>query len=331
MKITIIGSGSWGTALGILACSNQRADITLLTREAEDAALINENRENTRYLPGVVLPENLRASSDPVSALQNADVVLFVIPTSYYRATAASYQNLVPQTATLMSCSKGIERETGLRMSEILSELFPKNKIAVISGPNHAEEIARRLPACAVIGCAVTELAVQLQECFSTETFRIYTSTDIAGIELGGAIKNVYALAAGIATGLQLGDNALAALTTRSLAEMTRLGTALGGQTETFSGLSGVGDLIATCFSTHSRNHQVGLALAAGETAAEAESRLGMVAEGVPNTLSIYERARDIQIRTPLLDAMHTILYLEQPAKQVLHQLLTRDPRSESE
>lgn len=330
MKTTIIGSGSWGTALGILSASNGH-QITLLTREAEQADTLNSTRSNERYLPGVSLPPNLVATADAKTALADAELVLFVIPSAHLRQTAQRFRDLISPECPLLSCTKGIERGTGLRMSQILAEVFPGNPIAVLSGPNHAEEIARGLPACAVIGASNDELAEQLQGQFATATFRTYTSTDIAGIELGGAIKNVYALAAGIASGLKLGDNALAALTTRSLAEMTRLGIALGGEPETFAGLSGIGDLIATCFSTHSRNHQVGLALAAGETAAEAEARLGMVAEGVPNTLSIYEKSRQIGARTPLIDAMYAILYQDKPASNVLHQLLTRDPRPEAE
>ena len=330
MKTSIIGSGSWGTALGILSASNNH-EVTLLTREQEQADVLNSTCCNERYLPGVTFPKNLSASANPGAALSSAELILFVVPTAHFRQTAESFQRLISPQTVLLSCAKGIERGSGLRMSQILSEVYPNNPVAVLSGPNHAEEIARGLPACAVIGGPDEELAARLQTQFATDTFRTYTSTDIAGIELGGAIKNVYALAAGIATGLKLGDNALAALATRSLAEMTRLGIQMGGQAETFAGLSGVGDLIATCFSVHSRNHQVGLALAAGETATEAEARLGMVAEGVPNTLSIYETSQSIGARTPLLDAMHAILYRDQPAPEVLHQLLTRDHRREAD
>ena len=330
MKTTIIGSGSWGTALGILAASNNH-EVTLLTREQGQADTLNSSRANERYLPGVSYPENLTASATPEDCLPTSELVLFVIPTAHFRSTAEKFKSLIRPETILLSCSKGIERGTALRMSQVLSDVSPNNPIAVLSGPNHAEEIARGLPACAVIGAPNEEFAVQLQTQFATDTFRTYTSTDIAGIELGGAIKNVYGLAAGIATGLKLGDNTLSALVTRSLAEMTRLGIQLGGQAETFAGLSGIGDLIATCFSTHSRNHNVGLALAAGESAAEAEARLGMVAEGVPNTLSIYETAQAHGARTPILDAMHAILYRDQPASEVLHQLLTRDPRPEAD
>lgn len=330
MKTTIIGSGSFGTALGILAASNNH-EVTLLTRRQEQADTLNSDRINKRYLPEAPFPDGIYASASPEDSLPNAELVLFAFPTAHFRSTAENYKPHISPQAMLLSCAKGIERGSGLRMSEVLSEVYPSNPVGVLSGPNHAEEISRGLPACAVIGSPNEELATLLQKQFATDTFRTYTSSDIAGIELGGAIKNVYGLAAGIATGLKLGDNALAALVTRSLAEMTRLGILLGGHPETFAGLSGIGDLIATCFSTHSRNHQVGLALAAGETAAAAEKRLGMIAEGIPNTLSIYERSQAIGARTPLLDAMHAILYLDQPAPEVLHQLLTRDHRSEAE
>jgi glycerol-3-phosphate dehydrogenase (NAD(P)+) len=216
-------------------------------------------------------------------------------------------------------------------MSEILTGQLPRNPVAVLSGPNHAEEIAACLATCAVIGTRDETLARRLQELFTTPHFRSYTSDDLAGIELGGAIKNVYAIAAGIAAGLGLGDNAIAALVTRALAEMTRLGTRLGGRVETFAGLSGVGDLIATCFSRHSRNHRVGLALGAGKTLEEATSSLGMVAEGVPNTLSIHETAQRVGVRTPIIDAVHAILYRGMPAARALHELLNRDPRPEND
>ena len=204
-------------------------------------------------------------------------------------------------------------------------------ELAALSGPNHAEEIARGQAACAVIGCTNADVATSLQDLFTLSHFRPYTSTDLAGIELGGALKNVYAIAAGVAHGLGLGDNATAALVTRALAEMTRLGVALGGQKETFSGLSGVGDLLVTCFSEHLRNHRVGLALGSGKTLAEATESLGMVAEGVPNTLSIHEAARKAGARTPIIDAAYSILYEDKPAAEAMKELLTRDTRTEEE
>jgi glycerol-3-phosphate dehydrogenase (NAD(P)+) len=214
-------------------------------------------------------------------------------------------------------------------MSQIIGDSFPDNPIAVLSGPNHAEEIAEGLPAAATIGCPDEVAAKALQHIFSADRFRSYTNHDIAGIELGGAIKNVFAIAAGVTMGLKLGDNAISALVTRALAEMTRLGTDLGGQPETFAGLSGLGDLIATCFSVHSRNHKVGLALGQGKSLPEAVAALGMVAEGVPNTRSIHEAARRVGTRTPILDAVYAVLYQETPPAEALDRLFRRPPRKE--
>jgi len=216
-------------------------------------------------------------------------------------------------------------------MSQVIGDYFPENPIAVLSGPNHAEEIAEGLPAAATIGCSDEEVGIALQDIFATDRFRSYTNHDIAGIELGGAIKNVFAIAAGVTMGLNLGDNAISALVTRALAEMTRLGTDLGGQTETFAGLSGLGDLIATCFSVHSRNHKVGLALGLGKTLEEAVSELGMVAEGVPNTRSIYEAARRAGTRTPILDVVYAVLYEHVPPAEALDRLFRQTPRKEVE
>lgn len=326
----ILGSGSFGTALaGLLAKRVDRA--LVIGRDPQVADSINQDHRNPRYLSNHPLPKNVVASVALGDCL-SASLVLFCVPTSATRETAAHLATLgLPEETVLLSCAKGIERTTGERMSEILREQFPANPVAVLSGPNHAEEIAAGLATCAVIGCRDGQLACRLQELFTTPRFRSYTSDDIAGIELGGAIKNVYAIAAGIAAGLGLGDNAIAALVTRALAEMTRLGVALGGRAETFAGLSGVGDLIATCFSQHSRNHRVGLALGRGISLGEATASIGMIAEGVPNTLSIHEAARRAGVRTPIIDAVHAILYEGMPASRALQELLNRDPRPETD
>jgi len=326
----IIGSGSFGTALAKLL-SPKLESIVLIGRDPTTAETINRDRKNPHYLSGVTLDENVRASANLTDALAHP-LVLFVVPTSATRDTAKILADAgLPETVTLLSCAKGIEKQTGDRMSEILREIFPNNPIAAISGPNHAEEIATGLATCAVIGSEDHDLAIQLQELFTFPHFRSYTSDDLAGIELGGAVKNVYAIAAGMAHGLGLGDNAVAALVTRALAEMTRLGTALGGRVETFSGLSGVGDLLVTCFSEHSRNHRVGLALGGGKTLEEAVTSLGMIAEGVPNTLSIHEAARRAGVRTPIIDAVFSILYEGKPVPLAMKELLNRDPRPETD
>ena len=309
----ILGAGSLGTALAKLLAPKLET-IVLVSIEQDCVDGINGDHRNPKYLTSIELAPNVRASMDHRAALA-MPLVIFAVPTSAIRTEAAKLAALgLPPDTPLLSCAKGIERNTGERMSQILREVFPNNPIGILSGPNHAEEIAQNLVTCAVIASTNQLLAEALQELFTLPHFRVYTSDDVAGIELGGAVKNVYALAAGMAHGLGLGDNAVAALVTRALAEMTRLGVALGGNRETFAGLSGVGDLIVTCFSEHSRNHRVGFAIGTGQALDAAVAALGMVAEGVPNTLSIHDAARRAGVRTPILDAVYAVLYQGTPA-----------------
>jgi glycerol-3-phosphate dehydrogenase (NAD(P)+) len=325
----ILGAGSLGTALAKLLAPKLDS-ILLVSIDRNCADGINRDHRNPKYLSDFELPTNIRATTDHREALP-MPLIIFAVPTLAIRSEAEKLAALgLPENVALLSCSKGIERNTGERMSQILRDVFPRNPIGILTGPNHAEEIARDLVTCAVVASENPGLAEALQDVFTLPHFRVYTSDDVAGVELGGAVKNVYAIAAGMAHGLGLGDNAVAALVTRALAEMTRLGVALGGDQETFSGLSGVGDLIVTCFSEHSRNHRVGLALGAGSTLEQAVSSLGMVAEGVPNTLSIYDAARKAGIRTPILDSVYSVLYQGKPAATAMRQLLDRDPRPEN-
>lgn len=324
----ILGSGSFGMAMAKLLAP-KLAEIVLIGRDAETVRSINNEHRNPHYLSDVLLDEHVRATTDIAEALTHP-MVLFAVPTSATRDMAQTLAAAhFPAEITLLSCAKGIERTTGARMSQVLRAIFPDNPLAALSGPNHAEEIATGKATCAVIGSDDHDLAVRLQDLFTLPHFRSYTSDDLAGIEFGGAVKNVYALAAGMAHGLGLGDNAVAALVTRALAEMTRLGIALGGRMETFAGLSGVGDLIVTCFSQHSRNHRVGVALGSGKSLEEAVAALGMVAEGVPNTISIHEAARRVGVRTPIIDSVYGILYEGKSAPLAMRELLTRDPRPE--
>lgn len=329
-RAAILGTGSFGTALAHLIGQSLK-EVLMVGRDTVVIDAINRDRANPRYITKSVLPDSVRATARFEEAAE-FPLILFCVPTSATRETAERLNRigLLPGAA-LLSCAKGIERGSGERMSSIIEACCPGHPVAVLSGPNHAEEIATDLATCAVIGCRDEELAKDLQALFTTPTFRSYTSDDLAGIELGGAIKNVYAIAAGITSGLGLGDNAISALVTRALAEMTRLGVQLGGRVETFAGLSGVGDLIATCFSEHSRNHRVGLALGKGQSLEEAVEQLGMVAEGVPNTESIYEAARKVGARTPIIDAVYSILYQGKPAGHALKELITRDPRPEND
>jgi glycerol-3-phosphate dehydrogenase (NAD(P)+) len=324
----ILGAGSLGTSLARLL-ARALDHVLLVSIDGPCVAGINQNHRNPKYLSDIELPANVTATLDHADALAHP-LIIFAVPTSGIRSEAGKLKNLgLAADRALLTCAKGIERNTGERMSEILAEIFPDNPIAVLTGPNHAEEIARDLVTCAVIASTNPALAITLQQVFNQPRFRVYTSEDVAGAELGGAVKNVYAIAAGMAHGLGLGDNAVAALVTRALAEMTRLGIAMGGKRETFSGLSGVGDLVVTCFSEHSRNHRVGYALGIGKTLDEAVSSLGMVAEGVPNTLSIHQAAHAAGIRAPILDAVYSVLYQGKPAADAMRELLARDPRPE--
>lgn len=326
----VLGAGSLGTAIARLL--GPRLDsLVLVSIEPECVDGINRDHRNPKYLTDAVLAPHVRATLDHREAL-GEPLVIVAVPTAGVRSEARKLARLgLPPTTPLVSCAKGIEQATGKRMSELLHEELPANPVGVLTGPNHAEEIARGLATCAVVASADPALALALQDLFTRPYFRVYTSDDVAGLELGGAIKNVYALAAGMSHGLGLGDNAAAALVTRGLAEMIRLGTALGGKPETFIGLSGVGDLIVTCFSQHSRNHRVGLALGQGQPLDHILAGLGMVAEGVPNTLSIHDAARRAGVRTPLLDAVHAVLYQDKPVPAALADLLTRDPRPETD
>lgn len=329
-RAAILGGGSFGTALAVLL-SQKLDDILLFDCDEQLVASINNEHRNCHYLSEVELPGNIRATTkaEEVAAFP---LVLFVVPSGATRKVATVlYQAGLPNDTAILSCAKGIEFESGKRLTEIIAEFFPKARLAAMSGPTHAEEIAAGLATAAVIATTDEALAADLQKLFTLPRFRSYTSTDVAGIELGGAIKNTYAIAAGIAHGLGLGDNASAALVTRALAELTRLGTRLGGRPETFAGLSGVGDLIVTCYSRHSRNHKVGYKLGQGHTLQHILDNLGMVAEGVPNTRSIHRLARRYDIRTPILDSVFDILYHDKPAAEALEELLSRDPRPETE
>lgn len=329
-NIGIIGSGSWGTALGVLLAGNATR-VTIWGRERAAVDSINQRHENPAYLPGIPLPSTLGATTS-LNALSGSDAVFMVVPSRAVRdvATQLATVPLAPGVP-LISCMKGIENGTGLRMSELLLEAMPGRPVAVLSGPNHAEEIARRQPAAAVIGCRDAALGRRLQELVTLPWFRAYTSEDLVGIEWGAAVKNVFAIASGLAGGLGLGDNARAALVTRGLAEMIRIGTAMGGRPETFQGLSGVGDLVVTCYSEHSRNNRVGQALGRGESLDSVLAGMTMVAEGVPNTESIYHAARRTGVRTPIIDTVYSVLYQNLPPQEGLRALFARDPRPEAE
>jgi glycerol-3-phosphate dehydrogenase (NAD(P)+) len=331
MRVSIIGAGGWGTALAILVANNE-IDVCLWSRQAEFAKFLDRERINNLYLPNVLIPARVFITSE-LAETAEADAILFATPSIALRTISQSLISSVsdPFVGIIVSAVKGLERETGLRMSEILASHFPGNPIAVLSGPNHAIEVAQSMPSASVIGAPSEEIGKELQKTFSSKTFRTYTSLDLIGIEVGGALKNVFAIAAGIGDGLGLGDNSKAALITRSLAELIRLGSALGGQRETFQGLSGVGDLVVTCFGRHSRNRMVGERLGRGETLKQIQESMQMVAEGVPTTKSARECAQKLRIKTPIIDEVYSILYEKIHPSAAIERLLGRELRPEED
>ncbi len=329
--ISIIGAGGWGTALATLIARNGHA-VNLWVHRPELSKSLDRERVNHVYLPGIQIPKSV-VITNSLPDVAAADTLLFVTPSVSLRQVACELATtgLVRSTAILISAVKGIEHRTGLRMSEVLSETFPENPIAVLSGPNHASEVARFIPTATVIGAISEETGKHLQRIISTRSFRAYTSSDIVGVELGGALKNIFAIAAGIADGLGLGDNSKAALVTRSLAEMSRLGTALGGKRATFQGLSGAGDLIVTCFSRHSRNRRLGERIGQGELLDAIQHSMQMVAEGVPTARSATDCAKQHSVSTPIIDEVYSILYENAAPADAMERLISRDLRSEED
>jgi glycerol-3-phosphate dehydrogenase (NAD(P)+) len=324
----IVGAGGWGTALAIL-WSKRGNPITLWGNNPERVARLRETRENSEYLSGVKIPESIAVTSD-ISHCASADLIVFVTPSVALRSIGERLHAAgLNSTAILLSGTKGIEHGTGKRMSEVLHEIFPENTVAVLSGPNLAAEVSRDLPSAAVLGCRNPQCAEELQSYLGSERFRIYSSDETIGIELGGALKNVFAIAAGASDGFGLGDNSKAALVTRSLAELLRLGTAMGGNPRTFYGLSGAGDLIATCFSQLSRNRRVGERLGRGETLAQISASTHMVAEGIPTAKSAYECARRFQIETPIIDQIYSVVHEGKRPADAMQALLGRDQKAE--
>jgi len=328
--IAIIGAGSWGTALAIHLARNNPS-LLLWTRDADQAAQMNELRTNPDYLPGVTLPESIKTITD-VQAINGAACVLVAVPSRAMAEVAQLLQSVsLPTGIPVITCTKGIEHTTGRRMSQILSEQLPDHPIAALSGPSHAEEVALDKPGAVVVAAQSPAHAKDLQARLAGGHLRIYTDHDVAGVELGGALKNIFAIAAGVGDGLGLGDNSKAALVTRALAEMIRLGIALGGERETFQGLSGVGDLMVTCFSRHSRNRRLGEMLGQGQSLAEAEATLKQVAEGVPTTRNVWQLAQHHDLRAPIVEVVHRMLFEGLPAGEALRSLIERDLRHEKE
>lgn len=330
-KVAVIGAGSWGTALASVLANNQH-EVRMHTNLLSIVEDINTNHRNERYLPGETLPSSIVCSMDYQTVLQEADYVLFVVPSHVMREVAKQAAPFIEPHAVIIHASKGIEVETLKRLSVVLQEELPSTfheKIVAFSGPSHAEEVIKQMPTAIVSACPTIAYAKDVQRLFMNETFRVYSSDDIVGVELGGSLKNIIALGAGLSDGLGYGDNAKAALLTRGLAEMSKLGIALGANPLTFNGLAGIGDLIVTGTSVHSRNWRTGNLLAKGSTLQEALDSLGMVAEGVKTTKAVHRLANELHIDLPITAQLYAVLFEGADPATAVKNLMERDMKEE--
>lgn len=331
MRIAVIGAGSWGTTVACLAA--QRHATVMWARRPELVERINEERRNEQYLPGAEIPYSLTVTGDLEAALTDAEVVVMGVPSHGYREVLSQAAAVVPIDAAILSLSKGIEQGTLKRMTEVTREELPDHDpaiIGVLSGPNLAREVIAGQPAATVIAMADTDRSHTLQQVFMSPSFRVYTNTDVVGCEIAGALKNVMAIAAGMAKGLGFGDNTMATLVTRALAELTRLGVAMGGEPLTFAGLAGMGDLIATCVSSQSRNNRVGTELGRGRSLDDVVSEMNMVAEGVKTTRAVLDLAEEYSIEMPIAHQVGRVLYEGARPRDAVLALMTREAKAEA-
>lgn len=327
-KIGVIGAGSWGTALAWLLANNGH-ELVMWSYKEEEAQMLQKDRENRSKLPGVKLQESIKITSDLEAAVKDKDVLVLAVPSPAIRSTSAKMAPYVQEGQLIVNVAKGVEANTLLTMSQLIEQEIPAAKVAVLSGPSHAEEVGKGLPTTCVIGAKDKETAEYLQEIFMSPVFRVYTSPDILGIELGAALKNVIALAAGVADGMGYGDNTKAALITRGIAEISRLGIAMGARAETFFGLSGIGDLIVTCASVHSRNRKAGYLMGKGYTMQEAMDEVKMVVEGVYSAAAALSLSEKYQVEMPIIVEVNKVLFENKKASDAVNELMLRMKKDE--
>ncbi len=328
-KVTILGGGSWGVAIAVLLHNNGHEITVWSALPAEIEAM--KNTHEHKMLPGVKLPEDMLFLTDAAEALADRDLLVMAVASAYTRSTAKALKEYVKEGQLIVNVAKGIEDNTYMTLSEIIEEEIPKAEVAVLSGPSHAEEVSRGIPTTIVVGAKKKATAEYIQNLFISDVFRVYTSPDVLGIELGGSLKNVVALAAGIADGLGYGDNTKAALITRGITEIARLGTAMGAKFETFCGLTGIGDLIVTCASMHSRNRRAGILIGQGKTMEEAMSEVQMVVEGVYSAKAALGLAKKYNVQLPIIEQVNAILFDGKSASDAVRDLMLRDKRIEIE
>lgn len=328
-KIGILGAGSWGTALAILLDNNGH-QVQVWSALAEEIQMLNQTHEHSAKLPGVKIPETIFFTEDLEDSVRGKDVMVLAVPSPFTRNTAHKIKDFVEKGQRIVNVAKGIEESTLMTLSEIIEEEIPQADVGVLSGPSHAEEVGRKIPTTCVVTAKTQKTAEYLQSIFMNPVFRVYTTPDILGVELGAALKNVIALAAGTADGLGYGDNTKAALITRGVAEICRLGMKMGARMETFYGLSGMGDLIVTCASVHSRNRRAGFLIGQGRTMQEAMDEVKMVVEGVYSAKAAKRLAEKYQIEMPIVTEICRVLFEDKPAADAVKDLMLRDKKVES-
>ena len=326
-KVSIIGGGSWGIALAVLLHKNGH-EVTVWSALQAEVEMLQVNREH-KMMPGVILPQDIICTGDDREAVEGKDLLVMAVASAYTRKTANRISSLVAKDQKILNVAKGIEEGTLMTLSEIIEQEIPQADVAVMSGPSHAEEVGRGIPTTIVVGAKSKVTAEYIQSLFMNEVFRVYVSPDILGMELGGSLKNVVALAAGIADGLGYGDNTKAALITRGITEIARLGTAMGGKFETFCGLTGIGDLIVTCASMHSRNRRAGILIGQGKTYEEAMEEVQMVVEGVYSAKAAMALAKKYNVQLPIIEQVNQILFERKSAEQAVKELMLRDKKIE--
>ena len=327
-KVSVIGAGSWGSALACVLHDNGH-EVTLWSIVESEIEMLKSCHEHKDKLPGVILPENMIFTSDLVEAVQDKEMLVLAVPSPYTRSTASLLASVVSKGQIIVNVAKGIEEDSLMTLSEIITEIIPQANVAVMSGPSHAEEVGRRIPTTCVVGSKDKETAKYVQNAFMNKVFRVYISPDVLGIELGGALKNVVALAAGIADGLGYGDNTKAALITRGISEISRLGVIMGGKAETFAGLTGIGDLVVTCASMHSRNRKAGILIGQGKSMQEAMDEVKMVVEGVYSAKAALALAKKYNVQMPIIEVVNKILFNDMPANKAVEELMERTRKGE--
>ncbi|ABW18945.1 NAD(P)H-dependent glycerol-3-phosphate dehydrogenase [Alkaliphilus oremlandii] len=329
-KIAVLGAGSWGTALSIVLCSKGH-HVNLWMRNEEQYKEMTNTGRSQKYLPGIDLPKNLNMYLDLEKAMVDSDAILISVSSQAVRGILKKIKPYLKGHEVIINAAKGLEKETHLRISEVVAEELPENPFVVLSGPSHAEEVSNNMPTTVVVASKSKEIAEFVQDLFITSTFRVYTNPDVIGVELGGSLKNVIAFGAGIVDGLGYGDNAKAALITRGISEIARLGNVMGADISTFAGLSGIGDLIVTCTSMHSRNRRAGILIGQGHTLEETLKEIGMVVEGIATTKVAYELAQKYGIEMPITQEIYDVIYNGGSAKNAVHNLMTRNRTHEIE